>query len=120
MADRLPSKTNEEVSDTLKGGLELKTLFHFFYLSKIPIARVRWECENQRRRHNCPLQGDFMSKKFWFPGKKQHLWIFSVFVYLGPNKRPDYKESSVDAGGLRSTAHSGDFLSCTYFTNKKA
>ena len=41
MADRLPSKTNEEVSDTLKGGLELKTLFHFFYLSKIPIARVR-------------------------------------------------------------------------------
>ena len=34
VVDRLPSKTNEEVSDTLKGGLELKTLFHFFIYQK--------------------------------------------------------------------------------------
>ena len=34
MADRLPSKTNEEVSDTLKGGLELKPYLIFFIYQK--------------------------------------------------------------------------------------
>ena len=34
MVDRLPSKTNEEVSDTLKGGLELKPYLIFFIYQK--------------------------------------------------------------------------------------
>ena len=74
MVDRLSSKVDEEVSGSVKGKGVLMVLpqkSHFnliFYFASInasqshehfPIARVCGEREDQRRGHNCALQGDF-------------------------------------------------------------
>ena len=74
MVDRLSSKVDEEVSGSVKGKMVLMVLpqkSHFnliLYFASInasqshehfPIARVCGEREDQRRGHNCALQGDF-------------------------------------------------------------